>query len=125
MNLKNQSIVLFIKEEIFKAIKKLAKNLKTERLPVALEDINVDKTRNSKFGDFTTNVVMSFTLGNIKKIDAAKSLAELIDQSAFAKIEVAGPGFINFYLNDQTKAELLDAISSQEDDYGKHKKSKL
>ncbi|MCQ3908945.1 MAG: hypothetical protein MJ200_05485 [Mycoplasmoidaceae bacterium] len=125
MNLKNQSIVLFIKEEIFKAIKKLAKNIKTERIPVALEDINVDKTRNSKFGDFTTNVVMSFTLGNIKKIDAAKSLAELIDRTAFEKIEVAGPGFINFYLNNQTKSALLSAIDSQKDDYGNHKKAKL
>lgn len=125
MNLKTQSIVSFIKEEIFKAIKKLAKQIKTERIPVALENINVDKTRNSKFGDFTTNVVMSFLLGNISKIDAAKALAELIDHSAFAKIEVAGPGFINFYLNDQIKTELLGAIDSQKDDYGNHKKTKL
>lgn len=125
MSLKNQSIASYIKEQVFGAIKKLSKELHSDRLLVELENINVDKTRNSKFGDFTTNVVMSLSLGNISKIDAAKKIAELIDPKAFAKIEVAGPGFINFYLSDASKQELLYAIDSEKNSYGKFKKTKL
>lgn len=124
MNLKNESISLYIKEQVYDAIKKLSKKLKS-KANITLDRINVDKTRNSKFGDFTTNVVMSLSLGNIDKIGAAKLLAELIDPSAFSKIEVAGPGFINFYLSDLSKQQLLNAISSQGNKYGQFKKRKL
>lgn len=124
MSLKNESISQFIKEQVFDAIKKLAKKLDA-KTSIKLDDINVDKTRNSKFGDFTTNVVMSLPLGQIKKIDAAKQLVQFIDPKAFDKIEVAGPGFINFYLSDSSKQELLAAIDSKGDNYGKFSKKKL
>lgn len=124
MNLKNQSIVLFIKKIIFKTIAKQIKKLNIKS-SISLNEINVDKTKNSKFGDFTTNVVMSLQLGDIKKIDFAKELSEKMKCSAFSRIDVAGPGFINFFLNDKIKSKLLKAINSKKDKYGSHKKSKL
>lgn len=125
MNLKNESIVLYIKEAVLDAIKKVAKKADIKNAKMSIENINVDKTRNSKFGDFTTNVVMSLQLGNLNKIDVAKAIAKQIDPAAFEKIEVAGPGFLNFYLNQETKKQLLLAIDSQKDDYGKTKSKKL
>lgn len=125
MNLKNQSIVLFIKEQIANALDKFEQRYKAQAQIIDRKLINVDKTRNSKFGDFTTNVVMSISWGNLNKLEIAKEIAELIDHSSFDKIEVARPGFINFYLNEQTKANLLLAIDSEKDDYGKLKGKKL
>ena len=125
MNLKNESIVLYIKEAVLDAIKKVAKKADIKNAKMSIENISVDKTRNSKFGDFTTNVVMSLQLGNLNKIDVAKEIAKNIDPAAFEKIEVAGPGFLNFYLNQGTKKQLLLAIDSQKNDYGKTKNKKL
>lgn len=125
MSLKNESIVAYIREQVFKAIKEYCKLYKVTTLTLREQDINVDKTRNSKFGDFTTNVVMSLQLGNINKIEVAKDIANLIDKLAFSKIEVAGPGFMNFYLNDVSKKELLNAIDSEGKKYGKQKSKKL
>ncbi len=125
MSLKNESIVAFIKEEVFKAIQAYCKQYKVTTITLKESDINVDKARNSKFGDFTTNVIMSLQLGNINKVEVAKDIAQLIDKNSFSKIEVAGPGFINFYLNDYSKKELLNAIDSQGKKYGKLKSKKL
>ncbi|XQP55765.1 MAG: arginine--tRNA ligase [Mycoplasmoidaceae bacterium] len=125
MNLKNESVVTFIKEEILAAIRKFEAKYHATQPIVDFANINVDKTRNSKYGDFTTNVVLSLQLGNVNKIEAAKEIAELINPNSFAKIEVAGPGFINFYLNDLTKQLLLEAIDSEGDSYGQLKKKKL
>ncbi|MCQ2957068.1 MAG: arginine--tRNA ligase [Mycoplasmoidaceae bacterium] len=125
MSLKNESIVTFIREEVFKAIKAYCKLYKVTTMTMKETDINVDKARNSKFGDFTTNVVMSLQLGNISKVEVAKDIAHLIDKNAFSKIEVAGPGFINFYLNDFSRKELLSSIDAQGKKYGKQKSKKL
>ena len=124
MNYKNESIVSFIRQEVFDAIKKYAKKYNVHKLPLSEENINVDKTRNSKYGDFTTNVVMSLQLGNINKVEAAQEIAQFIDPNSFAKIEVAGPGFINFYLSDVSKKLLLEAIDSSKN-FGQLKKKKL
>ena len=124
MNYKNESIVSFIRQEVADAIKKYAIKYKVPGISVPEESISVDKTRNSKYGDFTTNVVMSLQLGNTNKVQAAKEIAQFIDPKSFAKIEVAGPGFLNFYLSDLSKRLLLDAIDSN-DDFGQLKKKKL
>ncbi|MCQ3907623.1 MAG: hypothetical protein MJ219_02545 [Mycoplasmoidaceae bacterium] len=124
MNYKNESIVSFIKNEVYDAIQKYAKKNNIPSIALTPENINVDKTRNSKYGDFTTNVVMSLQLGNEKKVDSAKQIAQLIKPDSFAKIEVAGPGFINFYLTPISKKLLLDAISTTKN-FGQLKKKKL
>ena len=124
MNYKNESIVSFIRQQVFDAITKYITKYELPSVSISEENINVDKTRNSKFGDFTTNVVMSLQLGNVNKIDAAKEIAQFIDPNSFAKIEVAGPGFLNFYLNDLSKKLLLDAVYSTKD-FGQLKKKKL
>ncbi len=55
-----------------------------------------------KFGDYATNAALVLSkLLKQKPLDVAKDLVEKIDKSMFEKVEVAGPGFINFRLRTE------------------------
>lgn len=80
---------------------------------------------NSSFGDYSTNLAMVIAKKEnknpkevaealVKKMKASKELS-----SIFTKIEVATPGFINFYLAEKFLTEKLDEIKSKEDSFGK------
>lgn len=120
-----EAITYTIKDIMVDAFKKLCKEHEEYKFDIKPENINVDKTKNCKFGDFTTNVVLSLNLGSEKKIDFAKKLVPYIDKAIFDKIEIAGPGFINFTLNNNQKEQLLKNIVSEEDKFGQFKSKGL
>ncbi|MBU1289786.1 arginine--tRNA ligase [Patescibacteria group bacterium] len=62
----------------------------------------LERPGNSDFGDYSTNVALRM------KVDARKIVAKLEVHPAFEKVEVAGPGFINFTLS---KKILLDELA--------------
>ena len=91
-------------------------------LPEAeLPDFVIETPKNEKNGDFSTNVAMQLTRimrQNPRKIAEAIvggiALPELIDH-----IDIAGPGFINFYLVNHWLHKVLPAIQQEDADYGK------
>ena len=73
-------------------------------------------------GDFSTNAAMvnarTFRLSPRKIADTI--LSELsCEGTYFEKIEVAGPGFINFFLNSRFYADVLLDIEREGENYGK------
>ena len=77
-----------------------------------LSDIEpVVATRNPKFGDFQCN--QAFRIGRALKTNR-RAVAEQVrtalpEHPGVVKVEVAGPGFLNFYLNDDWLAKRLIA----------------
>ena len=73
-------------------------------------------------GDFSTNAAMvnakAFRLPPRKIAEAVTSELET-EETYFEKIEVAGPGFINFFLGDEYYADVLLDVEKCGDDYGK------
>ena len=73
-------------------------------------------------GDFSTNAAMvnakNFRLPPRKIAETIVSFASN-EGTYFEKIEVAGPGFINFFLNDAYYADVLLDIRKAGDSYGK------
>ncbi len=73
-------------------------------------------------GDFSTNAAMvnakNFRFPPRKIAETIVSFASNED-TYFEKIEVAGPGFINFFLNDAYYADVLLDIRKAGDSYGK------
>ncbi|MGJ8663092.1 MAG: arginine--tRNA ligase, partial [Marinicella sp.] len=71
--------------------------------------INIERTRNKDHGDYASNVAL--TLAKPLKLNpraiAEKIIAELTDTSHVKKVEIAGPGFINFYLTDACRLQVL------------------
>lgn len=71
--------------------------------------IQVDRTKDKSHGDFATNLAMMLTKVAGK---SPRELAQLIIDTLpasehVAKVEIAGPGFINFFINEDALANQL------------------
>ena len=66
-----------------------------------LKNIKIDRTKDKNHGDFATNIAMLLAKSMRKKpLEIAQIIIDKIERSVkTAKIELAPPGFINFYLS--------------------------
>ena len=109
MNLKQR-----IKEIIFCALNNL-------NIEFNLDDIMVEVPKNRDNGDFSSNIAMQ--LAKILK-DNPRNIAEkIVDEiskntNKIEKVETAGPGFINIYLNNEYVFSGISEIIKKEDNYG-------
>jgi arginyl-tRNA synthetase len=92
-------------------------------VPAAMRDIGfeVERTRDAQHGDFASNIAMRLakaTRQNPRKLAEAIKSA-LPANPALAKVEIAGAGFINFFLNEDTYHAELERVLVQGADYGK------
>jgi arginyl-tRNA synthetase len=109
-----------MESEIKKLIKDALKNLDIE-----VSEIVLEHPEDLKNGDYSTNVALAIA----KSIEAnPKELAEKISveisrlnvDKYIEKVEVAGPGFINFYLARKFFAGSIEKIVNQAGDFGKN-----
>lgn len=109
MNLKEQ-----IKEMINSALNELS-------IEFNLESIVVEVPKKREQGDFSTNIAMQLT--KILK-DNPRNIAEKIvevlskNTNEIKTIEIAGPGFINIYLNDEYVFSGISNVIKQDENYG-------
>ncbi len=85
------------------------------------EEIQLEIPKNSDHGDFSTNLAMLLAKPERKaprKI-AEALVAALEGNRLYAKIEIAGPGFINFRLTPECWYEVLDRVVDQGRNYGR------
>ena len=83
--------------------------------------IVVERTRDPKHGDFATNVAMRLSKAarrNPREL-AQAVIAALPGNSLVARTEVAGAGFINFFLKTEAYAQELGRIRELGDRYGR------
>lgn len=87
-----------------------------------IPDFNIEKPANSANGDFSANVALAGAKA-FKK--APRVIAECIknnldlDGTLFDRVEIAGPGFLNFYLSDRYYSEIVKDVMNKGEDYGK------
>lgn len=74
-------------------------------------NIQVENTRDKTHGDFACNIAMMLSKpAKMKPRDLAeKIIAALPEDSNISKVEIAGPGFLNFFQNTDALASRLDA----------------
>lgn len=83
---------------------------------------NVEIPADRANGDFSTNAAMAWAreLRNAPRKIADAIIAEAdLNGTYFDRVEVAGPGFINFYLGDRYYADILKDIRAKGKDYGR------
>lgn len=109
-----------LKNIIEQAVKKAVSN---GALPEAeMPQFNIEKPANKDNGDYSTNVAMA---GARVFKKAPRMIAEAIascidlDGTAFDRVEIAGPGFMNFFLSQQFYSNVLKDVFSCGKDYGK------
>ncbi len=97
-----------IKDIIEKELVNIKEILNIDELP----DFEIEIPRKKEYGDFSTNIAM--LLGSrLKKNprEIAKIIIENLSSPFFEKIEIAGPGFINFFLNFSYILKYLEELS--------------
>jgi arginyl-tRNA synthetase len=114
-NINNQIIEL-----IKKAIDISSQNSEME--DVGIGDIILEIPRDKKNGDFSTNIAMQLTKV-LKKPPKAIAEAVLknidISETDIERVDIAGPGFINFYMKAGWITKVLYDVEEQKDNYGR------
>lgn len=99
--------------------------LKTQgTLPNDWQDRSVlSRTKDRSHGDFASNIAMlAAKVAGLKPRDLAEQIVAALPVSGeIAKVEIAGPGFINFFLNDDQRFAILDTIAAQAAQFGESK----
>ncbi|WP_445939481.1 arginine--tRNA ligase, partial [Pseudomonas sp.] len=74
--------------------------------------IQVENTKDKTHGDFASNIAMMLAKpAGMKPRDLAEKLIAALPADAdISKVEIAGPGFLNFYQNTEALAARLDAL---------------
>ena len=109
-----------LREAIDEALKTLRNN--QELAFSAIPDYVIEVPRERNHGDFAANVAMMMAR---EARMAPRKIAELItdhlslNRSLVRKVEVAGAGFINFYLNTDWVYSVPPVILALGDDFGK------
>lgn len=86
---------------------------------VELSDIVIETSKDSKHGDYATNIAMQLARSlKTNPREVATRLLSALDASLFAKLEIAGPGFINFFLKPTTLTNYLPEILNSDENYG-------
>ena len=82
----------------------------------------IEIPNDKKNGDFSTNVALELTkLLKKNPRDIANTIVTNIEKNNIIdRIEIAGPGFINFYLNKNYLFDGINRIIEEEDNYGKN-----
>lgn len=109
-----------LKEKITNAI---ISAIKAGELPQAdIPRFIIEMPSNKANGDYSSNAAMAGAK-NFKKAPRmiAQSIADHIDLSGtlFERLEIAGPGFLNFFLSQEYYSEILKDVFACGKDYGK------
>jgi arginyl-tRNA synthetase len=83
-------------------------------------DIHIERPKTLEHGDYSTNIALQLT--KILKKNP-REIAQLIIEKvglhpSIDRLEIAGPGFINFYLSSAGKSSIINNIFSKSTNYG-------
>ncbi|MBT6716668.1 MAG: arginine--tRNA ligase, partial [Nitrospina sp.] len=82
-------------------------------------EIVVEKPKDEKMGDFSTNVAMTMAKSERKNPKMiAQSVARYLENGDLSQVEVAGPGFINLKMSHEFFLQRLKSAVKQGDDFG-------
>jgi len=107
-------------------VKRIIAELLEERLNHLKDEIQLDIVpffeievpKKREFGDFSTNLAL--VLSKVLR-KSPREIANLIikdfTHQLFSKVEIAGPGFINFFISDESLKGLLKEISKEFDTF--------
>lgn len=105
---------------ILDALGRIVADGKVEACP--LPSFNIEIPADRSHGDFATNAAMSCA----KAFKAApRKIAELIceaivlEGTSFERCEIAGPGFINFFLSKKWFSNVVNTVLNEKDSYGR------
>ena len=111
--------------EIETSLKEAIREVVKEGLGIDVEDsvLMIEIPKDSTNGDYATNVAMRLAkVAKRKPSDIADIITKGLKErlADVDRIEIAGPGFINFFMKKEALANVIDAVIDEGDDYGKN-----
>ena len=91
---------------------------------VELDGVHVERPNDPSHGDFATNVALANARvfrGNPREV--AENLVEALDAPFVRQAEVAGPGFVNFWLSSEVLWEEIATLLREGEEYGRKEPS--
>ncbi|MEO1899046.1 MAG: arginine--tRNA ligase, partial [Methylococcales bacterium] len=82
--------------------------------------INIERSRDSSHGDYATNLALILAKpakSNPRQL-AEKIIALLPDDASVSKVVIAGPGFINFFIQGDSQSQVVRQIHDAGNQFG-------
>ncbi|MCH4986189.1 arginine--tRNA ligase [Macrococcoides goetzii] len=118
------NIVQQQKETLIEEIKQAI--LKAE-LVTEVPEIKIECPKDTKNGDYATNIAMVLTkLAKKNPREIAQAIVDHLDvkKANVTKIDIAGPGFINFYMDNAYLTGIITEALNKKDNFGKAEQPK-
>lgn len=102
-----------IKEQLVKVLAKA-------NIDASINDIVVENSKDPSHGDYASNIALKYAskVGKNPR-DFAAFIVENIDKSNIDHIEIAGPGFVNFFMKKDALNSIIAKIINEDNDYGR------
>ncbi len=115
-----ETIIRQIEEAVGTALDRAIESGELPRFDVP--DIIIEKPREEGHGDFSCNIAMiSARPARMAPVKIAGIIRDRLntEDTLIEKMEVAGPGFLNFFINEEWLRKSLEQILEQGDDFGR------
>ncbi|PIE74682.1 MAG: arginine--tRNA ligase [Deltaproteobacteria bacterium] len=84
-----------------------------------IPEFDVSETKSKKHGDISTNIAMvSAKVLKMPPFKIAEKLLGEIDDDVIEKKEIAGPGFLNFFIKKDAYPPMLEEIFKEKENFG-------
>ena len=110
-----------MKDQLQDLIKKCIQDLISKGILIEMPpNVRLDHTKDNSHGDYATNIALMLSKqAKMNPVDLAKIIVDQLEESSFInKIEIAGPGFINFFISDESSSSVVSEIIDQAALYG-------
>lgn len=89
-------------------------------LPASTDVIRIDHSKDKSQGDFATNIamVLSKQARCSPKVLAEKIVAKIENSEHVKQVQIAGPGFINFFMSQDSNTKVVEQILDQTNNFG-------
>jgi arginyl-tRNA synthetase len=111
-----------MKDQLQDLLKKCIQDLINEGLINEMPPkVRLDHTKDKSHGDYATNIALMLAKqAKTSPLELAKIIVNQLEDASFIKkTEIAGPGFINFFLSDASSTSIVSEIIELGEMYGK------
>ncbi len=110
-----------MKQQVEQLVTEALEQIRNEGLIETVPAVQIERTKNRDHGDFASNTAMMLAKQakkNPREL-AQKIVDALPDSPVISKTEIAGPGFINFFLTDNANTAIVSQILAQKEQFGR------
>ena len=107
---------MLIEEKLKRCLKDALAKMNVD---IDISKIIIERSKEKVHGDFASNIAMQLAR-ELKKnpLLIAEDIVNNLDVESFNKVEIARPGFINFFLKSEALSSIIKTIIDEGDNYG-------